>query len=124
MSDAEASDAMVRHCFDTLVSKFRGEAPPPFTTPSVAPVFVTLNIIERDGSLSLRGCIGTLSPVPLSCLGDYALKSAFEDRRFPPLRESEMPQLDVGISLLTNFEECAHCEDWEVSVHLSFSVSI
>jgi AmmeMemoRadiSam system protein A len=60
--------------------------------------FVTL---KKDGEL--RGCIG--SPMawrPLAVdVADNAFKSAFEDPRFPPLREDEMEGLEISVSVLT-----------------------
>lgn len=60
--------------------------------------FVTLS---KDGSL--RGCIG--SPQAWRALGsdlcDNARKAAFADRRFPPLRAEEWPEITLSISVLT-----------------------
>jgi len=67
--------------------------------------------------------------------------SAFKDSRFDPLREEELTSLDLGVSLLVNYEECSHAYgewnyyevsflylnrriDWEVGIHgilISFS---
>jgi len=66
----------------------------------------------------LRGCIGTLSPRPLqTAIGEYALTSAFRDRRFDPISDHEIPHLRVAVSLLVHYEECSHCHDWTVGVH-------
>ena len=66
----------------------------------------------------LRGCIGTLAPKPLaSCIGEYALLSALRDQRFRPIQLAELPQLRVSVSLLVQYEDCAHCYDWTVGTH-------
>jgi AMME syndrome candidate gene 1 protein len=66
----------------------------------------------------LRGCIGTLSPRPLATsIGEYALISAFKDKRFDPVRWTEVPHLRVAVSLLVQYEECRNCHDWHVGVH-------
>ncbi len=66
----------------------------------------------------LRGCLGTFSPLPLhSGLASFALKSAFQDSRFPPIQFNELPTLQVGISLLTNFEKGLDWQDWEIGHH-------
>ncbi|MFC3913209.1 AmmeMemoRadiSam system protein A [Pseudaeromonas sharmana] len=59
--------------------------------------FVTLHLHGE-----LRGCIGCLEPTgPLaSSLIRYARAAAFEDPRFPPLRQSELPQCTLSLSLL------------------------
>ncbi|MEP6801670.1 MAG: AmmeMemoRadiSam system protein A [Acidobacteriota bacterium] len=61
-------------------------------------LFVTL----RKGG-DLRGCIGTLSPE-----GDlgrtvprFVVRAAFEDPRFPPLNQEELPLVEIEISVLT-----------------------
>ena len=38
------------------------------------------------------------------------------DSRFPPIEFEEISKLQVGISLLTDFEKC-HFNDWEIGVH-------
>lgn len=73
---------------------------------------------NHEFEFELRGCIGTLSPRPLiSAVKEYALTSAFRDRRFDPIRKHELPHLRVAVSLLVNYEECSHCYDWIVGTH-------
>ncbi len=59
--------------------------------------FVTLHI-RGD----LRGCIGYIQPVaPLKeQMRMCAMAAAFQDPRFPPLTETEWPDVDLEISLL------------------------
>lgn len=99
---------------------------PPFPDDSQEyPLFVTWNIFppnSRKSSLQssprLRGCIGTFEPYPLAQgLAEYASISAFKDRRFSPISQSELSRLECGVSLLTGFEECDDHLDWEVGVH-------
>ena len=60
--------------------------------------FVTL---ERHGQL--RGCIGLLQAIrPLvEDVAENAFAAAFRDPRFPALRESEMSDLELHISILS-----------------------
>lgn len=112
--------AHVLHCWDVLAAAFAaGSAPDPVFdgADGLAPYFVTLKKRRYDGTLELRGCIGTLSPRQVAAIGVYARKSAFEDRRFPPLTADELPQLEVSVSLLVGFEPAAHPHDWVVGVH-------
>jgi AmmeMemoRadiSam system protein A len=64
--------------------------------------FVTLKI---DGEL--RGCVGSLEP--RRALGEdvcsNAISAAFEDPRFPALRASEFPRLQIEISHLSPTEK-------------------
>lgn len=117
-AEISSNDALVSHCFDCLVHHFAdGRMPPlpdPYKTSAIeCPMFVTLHKVSSRG-LELRGCIGCLSPVPLTSINDYVYKSAFEDTRFPPLREDEVPLLDICFSVLTNFEPSNDHLDWEV----------
>ncbi|MDH5710570.1 MAG: AmmeMemoRadiSam system protein A [Gammaproteobacteria bacterium] len=59
--------------------------------------FVTL---QKHGEL--RGCIGMLEPVRALAedVAHNAYAAAFSDPRFPPLREDELEQLDIHISIL------------------------
>lgn len=77
------------------------------------PMFVTLHKNARRGQ-ELRGCIGCLSPIPLTSINDYVYKSAFEDGRFPPLTVEEIPSLDICFSVLTHFEKTNGYLDWDV----------
>jgi AmmeMemoRadiSam system protein A len=75
---------------------FEGE--PPSFSPWRA-TFVTLTENEQ-----LRGCIGSLEPRrPLieDALANTA-QAAFADPRFPPLRESELTGVRIGISILSH----------------------
>ena len=44
------------------------------------------------------------------------MRSALNDSRFTPITRLEIPNLQVGISLLTEFEVC-DLYDWEIGVH-------
>lgn len=73
---------------------------------------------QEQQHFELRGCIGTLSPKPLrTAIGEFAITSAFGDRRFNPISPHEVPHLRVAVSLLVNYEECRHCHDWIIGVH-------
>ncbi|KAI8939480.1 hypothetical protein NX059_003253 [Plenodomus lindquistii] len=86
--------------------------------PEEHPLFITYNTITPNGDKHLRGCIGTFSPQPLAKgLSSYALTAAFDDTRFSPITSSELPTLEVGVTLLTDFEPAKDAFDWEVGVH-------
>lgn len=60
--------------------------------------FVTLH---KAGML--RGCIGTIEPVNtlVANVKRNALKAAFSDPRFPPVKAEELPKIEIEISVLT-----------------------
>ncbi|MDZ7414168.1 MAG: AmmeMemoRadiSam system protein A [candidate division KSB1 bacterium] len=76
--------------------------------------FVTLH---KHGTL--RGCIGYIEPVsPLYlAVADMAQAAAFEDPRFPPLREEELPEIDIEISVLSPTREIRNLEEIKVGEH-------
>jgi len=78
------------------------EFPSELQTPRAT--FVT---VRRGGDL--RGCIGTLDaddPLVVS-VAENAFKAAFRDPRFPPLRETELPEIEIHISILGPLERVA-----------------
>ncbi len=64
--------------------------------------FVTLH---RGGEL--RGCIGSLEAHrPLICdIAENAFSAAFRDPRFPPLKEAELDDISLDISVLGHAEQ-------------------
>jgi len=84
-----------------------------------SPLFVTWNTVSpHSSSRSLRGCIGTFEALPLEeGLSSYALTSALSDHRFSPIVLSELPTLEVAVTLLTDFETAKDAMDWELGVH-------
>lgn len=67
--------------------------------------FVTLSIKGE-----LRGCIGHLEPVQeiYQDIIDNVLSAAFADNRFLPLREDELKNLSIEISILTKPEKLVY----------------
>jgi AmmeMemoRadiSam system protein B/AmmeMemoRadiSam system protein A len=77
-------------------------------------VFVTLK--KRGG---LRGCIGFIEPVaPLAkAVVQCAIYASTEDPRFPPVREAELKDLEVELSVLTPFKETTNPALVRVGTH-------
>jgi len=128
-SQQVATAAHVACCFDTVIAAFEKDGKYGSTlkaaynaeikTSSKYPLFVTWKKHNGDGrSYRLRGCIGTFSALPLvEGLQEYAIISAFQDRRFCPLKASEVPFLECGVSVLHSFEETDDIYDWTVGTH-------
>lgn len=73
--------------------------------------FVTL---QRDDEL--RGCVGTLRahrPL-LDDVRANAVAAAFHDNRFPPLAASELPRLQVEVSLVSPLEPVRAASEQEL----------
>ncbi|CAN3371708.1 hypothetical protein DIURU_002921 [Diutina rugosa] len=115
------SKGVCEYAFAVLENKLKGTPlksltsyePDTTLTSQRYPLFVTWN---RNGNL--RGCIGTFADMPLEQgVKRFALSSAFQDSRFPPITASELPQLSVSVTLLANFTPIDKWDDWEVGVH-------
>lgn len=90
---------------------------PPTASPLLSQprgVFVTLN---RQGRL--RGCIGYLEAVKplMAAVAEMAVAAAFCDTRFPPLREEELADLRVEISILSPLRQIDNPEEIQVGRH-------
>lgn len=107
---------MCYYCFDILndhLNHSRSTKSPSFTDDPF-PLFVTW----KSNNGKLRGCIGTFSSINLhEGLRDYALQSATKDSRFQPIRKDELINLQVSVSLLTDFEETEGYLDWQIGIH-------
>mmetsp|Transcript_569 Transcript_569/g.1592 ORF Transcript_569/g.1592 Transcript_569/m.1592 type:complete len:325 (-) Transcript_569:122-1096(-) len=129
-----AASELCHFCFRVLRAHLQSQPSPPWPAavdPAFrAPLFVTW-LKQRGGgvahcmatpavreNLELRGCIGCLEPVAFRHgLSEYALRSSLQDRRFPPVKLEEFPQLTCRLSILYHFETCAHVHDWQVGTH-------
>jgi AmmeMemoRadiSam system protein B/AmmeMemoRadiSam system protein A len=71
-------------------------------------VFVTLH---KDGRL--RGCIGNILPMNKLYLAvrDMAVESSTRDPRFPPVREEELKDIDIEVSVLTVPEQVKNADE-------------
>ncbi|GAV99484.1 alport syndrome [Lentinula edodes] len=108
------------HAFDALYCALTPSAIPitPTFPDEKYPLFITWNTCRPDRPPRLRGCIGTFEPHPLHAgLAEYALVSAFRDHRFRKISKSELPKLECGVSLLTDFEDADSYLDWTIGVH-------
>ncbi|GAA5983661.1 hypothetical protein JCM11641_000925 [Rhodosporidiobolus odoratus] len=119
-----SNEALPEHafyCFEVLQSELDGSEPPepPCNADSEFPLFVTWNLRSRSsGDYRLRGCIGNFEAQALGQgLSDYAVISALRDHRFDPIAAKEVPRLECGVSLLTDFERCDDYLDWELGTH-------
>jgi len=76
-------------------------------------VFVTL---RKNGEV--RGCIGTLKEDKLWIqVQKYAVFSAFNDPRFPPLKKDELPQIKIEISVIENIEDVKDVSEIKLGEH-------
>ena len=104
----------------TLDAHFRGSPPARLASDRAETfgeprgLFVSLH---KGGEL--RGCIGTLAPSGdlTRVVSEFALRAAFEDPRFAPLAEEELPDCRIEISVLTAPEPVASPEQIEIGRH-------
>lgn len=73
--------------------------------------FVT---IKENGNL--RGCIGYIQPIkPLyEAVSEMAVAAALKDPRFPPVRENELPSLEIEITCLSPLKRIKNIDEIKV----------
>jgi len=103
----ETGAYLVKFARKTIENSFRGRDESPVENLSELYLkrgaFVTLRKYPNN---ELRGCIGFIKPIyPLIvAVKEAALSAAFNDPRFPPLREQELPHITIEVSILTEPE--------------------
>lgn len=88
---------------DGTLERFRDNACLSLALEERRGAFVTLHLLAKDGTSRLRGCIGSITPreaLHLTVIHN-AVHAAFDDPRFAPLADGELPFLSVEISALT-----------------------
>ena len=113
--------AIAKDTLDWCVKGTKGDFP--FDKYKITPklkvpthTFVTLKI-----SGQLRGCIGSLppmTPAPLyESVHDNALNAALRDWRFNPVKPSELPRLEVHVSLLSPVTDIKSLDEFKLGEH-------
>ncbi len=97
---------LARKAVEEYVRRRKTIEPPEDTPPELREkmgVFVTLNNRHAPPQMALRGCIGFPLPIyPLvEATINAAIYAAVDDPRFPPVRESELDDLVLEVSVLT-----------------------
>jgi AmmeMemoRadiSam system protein B/AmmeMemoRadiSam system protein A len=117
---SEQDKKTLRQIAKTVIeNKARGKAVPEFKIDSPMlqenrGAFVT---IQKNGQL--RGCIGYIKGYePLhKTVEKMAAEAAFRDPRFPPVKEKELPELEIEISVLTPLRRITDVNEIEVGKH-------
>ncbi len=111
----EARIALLKVARNTLKERFNREREPvDRDLPELAGkngAFVTLH-----KNKALRGCIGIFTGKDAlhSTVASMSLAAAFDDPRFPPLREDELDRIDIEISVLSPLQRIESVEEIEV----------
>lgn len=82
-------------------------------------LFVTLKLRDPEHTRPverLRGCIGNLAPDTriVDAVLDLAPRAAFEDPRFTPLEQGELPLVRISISILSPPRRLADIDELEL----------
>lgn len=106
MNESHPLVQLARNTIETYVRNGRVVDPPQSLTPEMkqrAGTFVSLH----DGRGQLRGCIGTFSAVQPNVAQEVirnAISAATQDPRFPPVRSSELGDLQIKVDVLSRPE--------------------
>jgi AmmeMemoRadiSam system protein A len=67
----------------------------------------------------LRGCMGTFSESEELCLNIHqmAIQAAFEDRRFPAIREADLEDMNTEISVLSPRKRIYGPDEIQIGIH-------
>lgn len=116
----EEEKKILHHIARTVIeNKAKGKPVPEFKVDS-------LKLKENRGAFvslhkrgELRGCIGYIEGQgPLhKTIEKMAEAAAFQDPRFPPVTEREIPELDIEISVLTPLKKITDINEIEVGKH-------
>jgi len=104
---------LARQTIEAYVREGRTIRPPDPLPPEMqerAGTFVSLH--DRQGRL--RGCIGTIEPATRNLAEEViqnAISAATRDPRFPPVRPSELKDLDIKVDVLSQPEPINGPED-------------
>ncbi|MBD3261823.1 MAG: AmmeMemoRadiSam system protein B [Candidatus Altiarchaeales archaeon] len=105
----EEKEVLLDLARETLKKHYEGEGRPKVKEEGLPPklkvergCFVTLNKHNN-----LRGCIGHITPQTklYDCVIENALNAALHDRRFKPVTQKELGELEVEVSVLTAPEQ-------------------
>ena len=107
---------LARNSLETFVTT-HGHMPLPHSLPENmyqerAGAFVSLHINGQ-----LRGCIGTIAPVQENLameIIENAVSAGTKDPRFPPVKESELPFIEISVDVLSPAEDIASMDELDV----------
>ncbi len=86
-------------------------------TPAMKQVFGAFVTLHKDGKL--RGCIGEIIPLrpAYKAVMAQAVNAGLKDRRFPPVRPSELEAIDFEISVLTPARRVPSASEIVIGTH-------
>ncbi len=117
--DEKARKRLLALARESIEAGLAGRRPP-------LPHIVEPDLLEPRGAFvtlhkggRLRGCIGTfVSDRPLcETVAEMAQSAAFKDPRFPPLQPSELPEIEIEISVLSPLKEVQDPQEIQVGIH-------
>lgn len=104
--------------FNELESVLLGNVSPRQVNTGVAAGTKSALFVTWTKKGTLRGCIGTFAPLPVvEGVKQYALIAALKDPRFKPISASELPKLEVSVTILGPLEPIDDPMDWQIGLH-------
>jgi AmmeMemoRadiSam system protein A len=118
MTSASDRQTLLRLARDAIVGHLTGSAAPA-TNPCEAAGWPGAAFVTLHKRGELRGCIGHIEAnEPLGAvIARCAVAACSSDPRFPPVDASELPDLDLELSLLGPLEPIAGPDDIDIGRH-------
>ncbi|MCJ7734312.1 MAG: AmmeMemoRadiSam system protein A, partial [Anaerolineales bacterium] len=104
----EMGEILIKTVRQTLETRLNGQQIHPLDMDDIPSVLkergATFITLTKRGQL--RGCVGSIeAALPfIQDVQERAIGAGFEDPRFPPLTEAELPEIRIEVSLLTKPE--------------------
>lgn len=117
--DTTLQQKIIRIARETVESYVRSRTVPQFEVNEPALLQKVGAFVTLKANGHLRGCIGHVEGVkPLyETIVEMAIAAATQDPRFSPVRENELDDLEIEISVMTPLQRIENPEDIEVGVH-------
>jgi AmmeMemoRadiSam system protein A len=104
---------------DTIHARLKGKPLPACEATSEMLKELRGAFVTMHAHGALRGCIGYVEPIkPLwQTVQEMAVASAFQDPRFPALKEAEYSDIEIEISVMSPLRRVKNVDEIEVGKH-------
>jgi AmmeMemoRadiSam system protein A len=119
MLDETDKNALLKLARLTLEAYFIDGKTPAYHTARISLLEKKGAFVSLHNSEDLRGCIGQIYPDRelYKIIQHCVLSAAMEDNRFMPVRQEELPDLNIEISVLSSFHRIQDIQEIQMGKH-------